>query len=169
MRRLVLALVIGAAALPAAAAAGGWATAGLAPPDEALAAGAVWKAKVTIKQHGQTPLDGVQPAVIISNDSGTTKRFAAKPTGEPGVYLAEVTFPSGGEWNYAVYDGFSAYGGAQTHTFAPVTIAGGDGGGSFFPVGQSLVGIAVALGLAVLLVIAIRRRPTPSAQPQPLH
>jgi hypothetical protein len=169
MRRLVLALVIGAAALPAAASAGGWATAGLAPPDEAVAAGDVWRAEVTIKQHGQTPLDGVQPAVIISNDSGKSLRFAATPAGKPGVYVAEVTFPTGGTWNYAVYDGFSAYGGAQTHTFAPVTIPGGAGGGEFFPLGPSLLGIALALGLAVLLVLAVRRRPSAPAAPQPTH
>ena len=155
-------LLIGVAAVAAltfagAASPGGWATAGLGPPDDGISAGDTWKADVTILQHGQTPLVGVQPAVIIKNaKTGVEKRFAAKPTGKPGVYRAEVKFPSGGEWRYFVHDGFGQYGGAQTHTFAPIQVAGPAGGtGSDFPLWP--LAIAAVLAAAAGLVLLARR------------
>ena len=47
-------LIVAAAALVVAApaAAGGWATAGLGPPDDGLGAGDTWNAEVTVMQHG---------------------------------------------------------------------------------------------------------------------
>ena len=51
--------------------------------------------------------------------------FRARPTGRTGVYRARVVFPNAGMWRYEVYDAFTEYGGARTHTFAPVKIAAG--------------------------------------------
>jgi YtkA-like len=159
MRKLLIAIAATAAlAFPASTAAGGWATAGLGPPDDGLKAGDTWNAEVTILQHGQTPLSGVQPTVTIRNDKGSTHTFAARPTGEPGVYEAQVRFPSGGTWSYEVYDGFEQYGGAQTHTFGPVAIAPGSGGGvALWPF--VLVGLSAALVAGAGVWIArVRRR-----------
>jgi hypothetical protein len=159
MRKLLIATAATAAlAFPASTAAGGWATAGLGPPDDGLKAGDTWNAEVTILQHGKTPLSGVEPTVTIRNDSGRTETFRAEPTGQPGVYVAEVRFPSGGTWSYEVYDGFEQYGGAQTHTFGPVAIAPGSGGGiALWPF--VLVGLAAALVAgAGLWVARVRRR-----------
>jgi YtkA-like len=159
MRKLLIATVAAAAlAIPVSAAAGGWATAGLGPPDDGLKAGETWNAEVTILQHGQTPLSGVQPTVTIRNDSGRTETFRAEPTDKPGVYVAEVRFPSTGTWSYEVYDGFEQYGGAQTHTFGPVAIAPGSGGSvALWPF--VLVGLAAALVAGAGLWIArVRRR-----------
>jgi hypothetical protein len=140
-------------AAPQAAAGGGWATVGLGPPDGGVGPGETWNAEMTILQHGVTPLEGVSPSVIISNGK-TTRTFAAKPTGKPGVYLAEVTFPGGGEWNYKVNDGFS-----RTHSFAPVQIGGG-GGDSGFAVPDWTWGLlAAAAALAVLFLVGRRMRP----------
>jgi hypothetical protein len=162
-------LVASAAALllAAPAAGGGWATAGLGPPDGGLGAGDTWNAEMTIMQHGETPLVGVQPAVIITNVStGKQLRFEGQPTDEPGVYLAKVQFPSEGTWRYAVYDGFTQYGGQNLHTFAPVQIGpGGDGG---FSIPGWTWGIALAAaGLAAIVLLARRSRPSaaPVAQP----
>jgi YtkA-like len=147
MKKALMAVVAAASlALPSAAAAGGWATAGLGPPDDGLRAGDTWNAKVSILQHGETPLSGIEPTVTIRNDEGTTRTFAARPTGEPGVYEAQVKFPSGGTWSYAVYDGFEQYGGAQTHRFGPVTIAPSAGDGT--PIWPFVLGVAL---VAVLL------------------
>ncbi len=162
MRKILFVLVASAAlALAAAAAAGGWATAGLAPPPDDIAAEVVWKAEVTLLQHGRTPLEGVEPAVIIRNGK-TEDRFAAKPTDEPGVYVAEVTFPSGGTWRYFVDDGFGG-----THSFAPVEIAGGSvsSGGTSVPTWTFVVAAALAL-LAIAFVFVRRLRPAaaPAAQ-----
>ena len=87
MKGLVMfALLAAAALLPGAAGAGGWATAGLAPPPDDIAAGDTWLARVTILQHGRTPLAGVEPTVTIRTVK--TRRavtFPGKPTRETGA------------------------------------------------------------------------------------
>lgn len=156
MKRMLISLAVVALAAPASAFGGGWATAGLSPPDGGVGAGDTWNAEITILQHGMTPLSGVSPTVTIRNKSnGASRTFAAKPTDKPGVYLAKVVFPSEGKWTYEVYDGFTQYGGEKTHTFAPVSIgAGGDGGLPFF----AIIGVgALALAAIVLLVWLSRR------------
>ena len=161
------ALFVFAAALvlAAPAAAGGMATAGLSPPGGGIGPGDTWNAEVTIMQHGITPLVGVTPKVIISNADGVRREFAAVPTEKPGVYLAKVKFPSAGEWRYSVYDGFTEYGYAQTHTFAPVQIGPTSDGGFSLPVWPLAVAGALA-ALAAALLLARRLRPVaaPAAQ-----
>jgi len=154
MRRLLFVAVL-ALALPATALAGGWATAGLAPP-ERIGAGDTWNADVTILQHGQTPLAGVIPTVTIRNAaSGKEKTFTAGPTDKVGVYRAKVVFPSAGKWSYEVYDGFSEYGGAKTHTFGSISV--GSGGGGSFPF-LAILGIsALALAASALIFLLARR------------
>jgi YtkA-like protein len=123
MRLTLLAAIAAVLALPASAGAGGWATVGLEPPLDGTPAGEVWEAELTILQHGRTPLDGVNPRVLVRRDGVADAKervFAAKPTGEPGVYRASVTFDAPGTWRYRVDDGFSAY-----HSFKPVRIAAG--------------------------------------------
>jgi hypothetical protein len=157
MRKLLIGLALAALALPASAAAGGWATAGVSPPPDDMGPGQTWDARITVLQHGNpdTPLQGVVPTLTIKNGS-TSKTFTATPSDEAGVYIAHVVFPRTGEWSYSVHDGFTQYGGAQTHTFAPVTIgAAGDGGG--FPVLTATAVIAFLLGLAALLYLLARR------------
>jgi hypothetical protein len=160
MRALLLA-VSAALLLAAPAAAGGFATAGLSPPDGGIGAGDTWNAEVTILQHGVTPLVGISPVVSISK-GGETHRFAAVPTRKDGVYLAKVAFPSEGTWRYQVDDGFS-----QTHSFAPVQIGAGSGDGGFAIPDWTWVLVAAAGGLLVLLLVARRSRPAtaPVAQP----
>jgi hypothetical protein len=152
MRKLLItAAALAMLAVAPTATGGGWATVGVSPaaPDEA---GAVWKMRLNIKQHGRTPLDGVEPTVILSGPDGRTETFAAKPTGEPGIYAADVVFPEAGTWTYRIDDGFS-----RVHTFKPVEIVG-EGGGSSFPTVPVTVGVALALGLGLALVLLARRR-----------
>jgi hypothetical protein len=157
MKRLVIGLALAALALPAAAAGGGWATAGVAPPNDGIGAGDTWNAKVTVLQHGkpETPLMGVTPTLTIKNGS-TTKTFKGTTTDEAGVSIVKVVFPSAGTWSYSVYDGFSQYGGAATHTFAPVTIGAGSESGGFPTMSVTAVILALA-GMAVLLWLLSRR------------
>lgn len=159
MRKLLIALALVALAAPASAFAGGWATAGLAPPPGDIGPGDEWNAEVTVLQHGRTPLEGVEPAVTITNGS-TDKSFSAKPTDEPGVYVAEVVFPSAGKWRYEVDDGFG-----QTHTFAPVSVGAGGGGGGIpvLPITGGIVLVLAAAGALFLLARRLRvRAPAPS-------
>jgi hypothetical protein len=122
VRRLLWALAVAALVVPATALAGGWATVQLSSTPKGVTAGAPWNVRVTVLQHGVTPLAYVKPVVRIRK--GDVRRvFPARPTDETGVYAARVVFPSAGVWRYAVWDGFVEYGGARTHTYAPVRIA----------------------------------------------
>ena len=116
---------------------------------------------MTILQHGVTPLVGVAPVVKISK-GGETHEFAAAPTGEAGVYLAKVKFPSEGSWTYEVWDGFG-----QTHSFAAVQVGAGSGDGGFAIPDWTWALVAAAAGLIVLFLVARRSRPAtaPVAQP----
>lgn len=159
MRKLLIGLALVALAVPASAIAGGWATVGLGPPPDDMGPGQTWDARITVLQHGNsdTPLMGVVPTLTIKNGS-TSKTFKAKPTDEAGVYVARVVFPRAGKWSYSVYDGFTQYGGAQTHSFAPVSIGvAGDGGGGGFPTVTVTAVIAILLGLAAVLYFLARR------------
>jgi hypothetical protein len=105
-------------ALPAGAAAGGFATVGLSSLPDGTPPGTPWHVTLTILQHGRTPLSDLHPSVRIrSGDGKTTRTFAAKPAAEAGLYTADVVFPAAGRWRYSVDDGFS-----QTHAFAPAAI-----------------------------------------------
>jgi hypothetical protein len=166
MRTLIVTAVVGLAlAAAGTAGAGGIATVGVspAPPDEA---GTPWNARLTVLQHGVTPLDNVQPVLTIRNaDTGATQQFRARPTGESGVYETTVKFPEAGTWTYEVWDGFTEYGGARTHTFAPITISGADGtswGPIWATAGAILLGMALIAGL---VLAARRRRPRPDLAP----
>ena len=167
MRTLVLTLAAAAAlAVAGTASAGGWATAGVSPPPDDPTAGSTWDAKITILQHGHTPLVGVQPTISLVGGGGERKTFAAKATDEPGVYLAKVKFPAAGSWSYEVYDGFTQYGGAQTHTFSTISVGPGSGG-SGFDLPSLPVSAAILLGVVAAIAIALgmrRARPRPAPQ-----
>jgi hypothetical protein len=136
VRRLLI-VVAGVALLGASTAlAGGWATVKLSSTPKGIAAGEAWVVDVTVLQHGlaSQPLCCLQPTLTIRRVAGTrstsaageSRTFRAKPTGRVGRYRFRVVFPRAGTWRYAVYDGFTQYGGARTHTFAPVKIAASD-------------------------------------------
>jgi hypothetical protein len=174
---LAIALLLAA---PAVAGAGGFATAGLSSTPDGVAPGKPWKVDITVLQHGRTPLEGIVPRVQISSGD-KTREFAAEPTGEPGVYRAEVVFPSAGRWEYVVLDGFNDQ---MPHTFPAVRI--GDGAAS--PAAPSpakpaahapapappdsglaagwLWGAGAALALALLVLGADRLRRRPAAAPR---
>ena len=167
MKKLVLVLALAVVAVPAAGA-GGWATVGLSSlPPSGLKAGDDWPVDITVLQHGRTALVGVQPTITVRNlkTGAAGGTFTATPTGKPGVYHAVVRFPGSGTWGYEVYDGFSEYGGAKTHTFKAVEIGAASSGSGFptLPVG------GVLLGLALLAAVLYLRRPRPAPEPATGH
>ena len=157
MKRLLLGLALAGLLLPAAATAGGFATVHLSSLPAGTDAGGTWTPTMTILQHGVTPLDGLQPAVRITDEAGQIQSFTARPAGEPGTYVADVRFPTAGTWRYEIWDGFS-----QTHTYSPVTI--GDGGDASFPTVPVTAGLLAAMALAGALLVALRKR-RPGARP----
>lgn len=82
--------------------AGGWAVITLdAWPGDAVA-GEPLTIGFTVRQHGQTPMAGLDPTVTASllRDEQLTVR--ARPDGEPGHYTATLTFPKEGEWSWSI-------------------------------------------------------------------
>lgn len=154
MKKLLLALALALVAAPAAAA-GGWATVSLSStPPPGLGPDEEWPVDVTVLQHGRTPLAGVTPIVTVRDGDGkSVGRFTARPTGETGVYRAVVRFPDSGTYSYEVFDGFTQYSQAKTHTFASVEIGAA---GSPFP--TAAAGIASLLALAGAAAVVVRRR-----------
>lgn len=159
MKKLLLALAVLAAVAAPTADAGGWATVGLSSLPTGVGPGDTWKVDITVLQHGRTPLEGIAPVLTITNRDGTTSRqFVGAPAGRPGVYRAEVVFPSEGRWSYQVWDDFG-----QTHTFAPVEIAAAEGG---LPLLEGLLAAGAALLLAAASVVLLLRR---RHAPRPVH
>jgi hypothetical protein len=167
MRTLLLTLTAVAALVVAgAASAGGWATAGVSQPPEDPTAGSTWDARITVLQHGETPLMGVQPTISLIGSGGKKTTFPATATDETGVYAAKVKFPSSGSFTYEVYDGFTQYGGEQTHTFGAIEVGTGSGG-SGFELPSLPVSAAILLGLVAAIAFALgmrRARPRPAPQ-----
>ena len=135
--------------LPAAASAGGFATAGVLNPPEGIDPGETWTAQIEILQHGRTPMTGIEPAVVVGGE-----RFPAAPTDKPGIYTAEVIFDKAGRIDYRVDDGFTN---AEPHTFVAVigettaATTAPAAAADDFPWMPILAGVFGALGLAVLL------------------
>jgi len=167
MKKLLLVLAVAAAVAVPVASAGGWATVGLSSlPPSGLEPNQAWPVDITVLQHGETPLAGVTPIVRVRDGGGkVVESFTAKPTGKTGVYHAVVSFPGSGTYSYEVYDGFTTYGGAKTHTFKPVEIGAPGDSFPYLPVAVALA-LALALALAAGTVLALRRRhpaPEPAA------
>ena len=160
---------LAALAVPAASMAGGWATVGLETLPAGVGPGETWVAEATILQHGQTPLEGVKPRVLIDDNQGGGRAFAALPTDEPGVYRARVVFPQAGSWRVSVEDGFS-----QTHSYGEFEIGAGGGAAAAGPPADGGLGVWAALGLslaaggaAFLAVALLGRRRSGSVRPTP--
>ena len=161
---LVTAMALAVALLaPSTSLGGGWATVGLSSLPDGAQPGEPWVVDLTVLQHGRTPLEGVQPRVLIRGaDGGAEKAFAAKSTERAGVYRARVVFPSAGRFAYAVDDDFS-----QVHELGAVRIGAGDEQATVAAPADSgdgvtltgALGIALGAGLlAALLTTAMRRR-----------
>jgi hypothetical protein len=171
MRKLLIG-VLAVAALTAAptASPGGWATVGVSPADPPDEAGAIWNVRLKVLRHGRTPTDGARPSVTIRNAAtGESRKFPARPTGETGVYAAEIVFPTAGTWRYEVDNGLSAtgYGESNVQTYAPVEIVAPGASDSGFPTVPVAIAVALGLGLAAALglVVARRRQPRPAPLP----
>jgi hypothetical protein len=151
----VLSAIACALALPSLATAGGWATVGFAPLPDGTAAGGTWTPTIFVKQHGVTPLAGLQPVVMIEKTgSSESTKVPAAASSEAGVYRADVVFPSAGDWRVTIMSGF----GDSQVTYGPVTVGAAvpPGGGSEpLPViGFTVFALAV---LALFALFVVRR------------
>jgi hypothetical protein len=159
MSRIALLAAVAFAALTGSAHAGGWATVELSEMPSGLVSGEPWRVELIVKQHGVTPMADVRPSVRIDNGDGTVRTFPARPTGEVGHYVAEVTFPAGGTWKTRLFDGFTD---AVPHRLSPLTVASGGASASApeFPWHQTIAIAFVAL-LFIAGLLATTERPRP--------
>jgi hypothetical protein len=144
--RIAFLILLVAAALPATANAGGWATVEVDSQPVGLSAGKPWRVNLVVKQHGVRPLDGVSPSVRIDNGAGVVRTFRARPTGRPGTYAAVVTYPSAGTWQTRLFDGFTD---ATPHRLAPVTMPAAGKGVSVMGTGKTVTGTPDQAGSAI--------------------
>ena len=153
----VLGAVVAALAVAPLAVSGGFATVGFEPLPDGTSAGGTWSPTIFVKQHGVTPMTGLQPVVEISDDSGGTRTFTAAETSQAGVYEADVVFPSQGDWRVTIHSGF----GNSNVSYGPVSIgapAGVGEGSSELPVaGLGVVLLALAGGVAFVFARRSRR------------
>jgi hypothetical protein len=157
---VVLGALAAALAVAPSASSGGWATVGFEPLPDGISAGGTWNPTIFVKQHGITPLPGLQPVVEIYDEAGAVTRFSATETSEAGVYSADVVFPSTGDWTVTIHSGF----GASHVTYGPFGVAAPGGGGSReLPiVGAGAILLAV-VGAFALLAARRARRLTPAS------
>ena len=120
LRRIVLLAGFLMLLLPAAdAIAGGWVVITLDRLPEQVLVGEPVALSFMVRQHGQTPIHNVEPLLTATNaESGEQIQVAAEPAPELGRYMATVTFPSAGIWEWSI----SAEPFPQTATFAPLAV-----------------------------------------------
>src|SRR5262245_48971732 len=87
--------------------AGGWATITLKDFPEYSVAGKPLNLVFIVRQHGQTPLGGLQPSVRAKSTSGLAATAAAKPAGGHGEYAAVLSLPQAGDWTITIASGFN--------------------------------------------------------------
>src|SRR5262249_51153264 len=154
-RRALVAVTIAVVALVGLggpALAGGWAVTTMDPLAASPRAGVPVPVGFTIRQHGVTPVNLDDVALEVIAADGAVHRFAAKPDGAKGHYVATVEFQSAGTFHWRVLQGW----------FAPQdlgTIEVGSGGGSSALGGSSsppwpvlmLTGIAATVFVVALV------------------
>jgi hypothetical protein len=82
--------------------AGGWAVITLDELPNDVRAGQPLTVGFTVRQHGITPMDGLEPTITAR--LGFNEKFIvqAEPDGERGHYAATVTFPKEGKWEWSI-------------------------------------------------------------------
>lgn len=82
--------------------AGGWAVITLDElPADALA-GEPLTIGFTVRQHGITPMNGLDLTVTATLSRDEQFVVQADPDGKPGHYTATLTFPKAGDWNWSI-------------------------------------------------------------------
>ncbi len=114
---LLLALLL---ALPGRTQAGGWAVITLDSLPSTIHAGESFRIGFTVRQHGKTLLSGLSPVISFTRAEsarrspglamvdlakpghGDSLQFAAEAGNGPGHYIATITLPTEGTWNWEI-------------------------------------------------------------------
>ena len=87
--------------------AGGWAVVTLDTLPESVVASTPLRLSFTVRQHGQTLMDGLQPKVVAVAGKDQVAS-TAQPAGQTGRYVATLSFPRAAGWVITVDSGFGA-------------------------------------------------------------
>ncbi|HYN87070.1 MAG TPA: hypothetical protein VER55_01000 [Ardenticatenaceae bacterium] len=173
---LVALALLAALALPAVTLAGGlFVTLDTTPAD--VEPGEPFDVGFTVRSmHGdKEPMENLDPAITLASmETGERLTFTATEQGEPGHYVATITLPAEGRWEWSIEPfGVNEPEGVQVMSpiqvgavdaasapadAAPATQAATAGVASPAP-WLALAGIVVVLALAGLLVTRLQRRP----------
>ena len=94
---LLLSLVV---AIPAFA--GGWAVITLDELPTNVVAGEPLTIGFTVLQHGITPMNDLAPTVTLALQNKEQLVFRAEADSKPGHYIATLTFPKEGNWDWSI-------------------------------------------------------------------
>jgi hypothetical protein len=106
-------LVVASAGLAFNSAVGGWAVITIENPPDHLEAGTSYRLEYTVRQHGVTPLGGLQATILIQPaGSGATESstFPAVGGATTGRYVATLRVPETDRMALTVQSGFSGAG-----------------------------------------------------------
>lgn len=169
LRRLgaTLAALLLALGLAGGARAGGWSVvvldeeSALIGVDRPVGAGAPFTIGFTVLQHGKTPVDGITPRITLTSGAGERVTVFAEAEGGPGHYIATITLPAAGVWEWEV----EAFG--PIATMAPITVAApAPAPAPAVPAAALALWGALAtlaIGLLAAALLALRaRRPAPA-------
>lgn len=82
--------------------AGGWAVITLDELPSNIVAGQPFTVGFTVLQHGKTPMLDLQPTITANLNKEQELVIDAKPEGKPGHYVATVTLPKEGDWQWSI-------------------------------------------------------------------
>ena len=141
--------------------AGGWAVTTIDTlPEDGFAAGQTYRIGYTIRQHGQTPVDGAITSIRISSaETGESRLFPGTADGAAGHYIAEVTFPTAGDWAWEVSQHPFAVQTLGTVTVAQLSAPPSSG------LALPLALLLPASGVVGLLSLFVRRRRAGRSRP----
>lgn len=107
-KRLSILMITALAALwVAPALAGGWAVVTLDTLPAEIIAGEPLTIGFMVRQHGVTPLGGLNASVGLQQDgSSHVQLIPAVEEGESGHYTATLNFPTAGTWHWSINSGF---------------------------------------------------------------
>jgi len=128
--------------------AGGWAVVTLDELPRDVLAGRATEVGFMVRQHGITPLAGLDPEISL-RESGSSNRLVviAEPQGKLGHYMATITLPAAGTWEWSI----NAFGFAQV---MPALTVGGASPTSISAVDAARGPWAIAFGLAAMALVA---------------
>jgi mono/diheme cytochrome c family protein len=146
--------------------AGGWAVITLDELPTHIVAGEPLTIGFTVRQHGITPMSGIDPTVTAT--LGQEERFSvrATPDATPGHYTATLTFPVKGEWIWSIQAFTMDQPMPVLQVGAPVDVTASrpavesEPAIPAVPPAVILRGLAVAVGLAGLVLLFRQRNRT---------